>query len=141
MLLPKLRVEKAHEPFDPLAATDCAPPPLAPAEIVTVIPPAPVAPDRVMLLPPANTSWLETVPLVLEVLPPEMPIDTAGAPMLIVLPAAATLTIPVPIIDDVAGTEAITDPPLLLNVTPLLLAKFRVWNVDDPPLAENAGLL
>jgi hypothetical protein len=30
------------------------------------------------------------------------------------------------------------EPPLLLNVTPLELAKFNVWNVDEPPLAENA---
>ena len=34
MLLPKLRVEKANEPFDPLAATDCAPPPLGPAAVI-----------------------------------------------------------------------------------------------------------
>ena len=51
------------------------------------------------------------------------------------------LTMPVPLTREVAGTEAMTDPLLLLNVTPFELAKFRVWNVEEPPLAENAWLL
>ena len=37
--------------------------------------------------------------------------------MLMVLPLVEMLTAPVALIDDVAGTDAITEPPLLLNVT------------------------
>jgi hypothetical protein len=61
--------------------------------------------------------------------------------MLMVLPLVEMLTAPVALIDDVAGTDAITEPPLLLNVTPLELAKLRVWNVDEPPDALKAWLL
>ena len=96
-----------------------------------------------MLLPPARTNWLETVPLVPDVFPPEKPIETAGAPMLIVLPADAMLTAPVPLIDDVAGTlwpDSARFSPLLLSVRlpeifvplKLVLVPATVTDPDDP---------
>ena len=101
-------------------------------EMVIVAPPAPVACDRVMLFPPAKTIWLLNVPVVPEVLPPvDIPAENAGAPMLIVLPADAMLTRPVPEMDDVAGTLAadrdsanpdvfsVTDPLTLAPVKPV----------------------
>ena len=54
----------------------CAPAIFAP-EMVSDIPPAPVDPDNVMLLPPASTSWLDTVPLEPEVFPPDKPAENA----------------------------------------------------------------
>jgi len=56
-----------------------------------------------------------------DVFPPEdTPAEKAGAPMLMVLPAEAMLTMPVPLIDDVAGTlwpESEMFRPALLSVT------------------------
>ena len=139
LLLAKVRPPNAPEvvPADTLRLAAAA----VFADTVTVMPAALVDPDSVMLLPPASTNWLDTVPVLPDVLPPDTPTDMAGAPMLMVPPLVEMLTMPVPLTREVAGTEAMTDPLLLLNVTPFELAKFRVWNVEEPPLAENAWLL
>jgi len=120
----------------------CAPAMFGP-EMVSDMPPALVEPESVMLFPPARTNWLETVPLVPDVLPPERPIETAGAPMLIVLPAEAMLIAPVPLIEEVAGTlcpDSARFRPLLLSVRlpemfvplKLVLVPATVTDPDDP---------
>ena len=100
------------------------------ADTVTVIPAALVDPDNVMLLPPASTNWLDTVPVLPDVLPPDTPIDMAGAPMLMVLPLVEMLTMPVALIDDVPGTERLR--PAVLWV-PVML-------VPANPVPANAVL-
>ena len=82
--------------------------------------------------------------IVLPAKPNETPLELLNTTLLVVtvltlsaIPTAAAPAAPPHPAPD-AATDATTEPPELLNVTLLELAKLRVLNVDEPPDAEKA---